>query len=626
MLMTPGTETNVPGVVYQPIPPMMFANYETNSIPGSDLVTNSAGQVFVNLVVSNGNQLAVGWLERYGRTNLFNTLAQSLITYSIAHDDLFPNSSQPNGVIVGGYGFQLSPGAVNGQQYQIQINRASATSDGVGAPGDGVDIFAGANTNDGALGPGTLNAVKNVTVGTIPYLVGNVYPFRWFNAGDFGNSNLQSADVEQVFQTAVYAWNSPPRYSDFYDAMNSCGGLGYLDQDPGSPFYGYYTNAGPLSASQQMALLGGDITNINQMAFGDTNALDVSDVYVTFLRSEFTNQLIWFQRMWTNGVRVATASYAPGIVPALLKSGSSGKTLPAIGSGSVAAPISITNTPSVNFTAGDYQGAAGQQISIPVTASVFGPYPLRMLMLNISVVPLDGSPALTTPISFNLNPPFNNSAYYNPTGSGLVDSAGNGNYALALLPLQFPIPQSLGVSNNAVVGNLIVTIPANATSQSAYAIHFDHASGSPNGFASFNRHTLTGLITLSSRTNSYYNDGIPDSWRLRYFGTVYNYLSVSNADADGTGMNNWQKYVAGLDPLDPTAKLIAGTDQPMAQGSQDSVVYWPSVSGKTYIIQRSATLFPAVWNNVSTNIGTGGYMEIHDPSGGAFRYYRVTVQ
>ena len=62
---------------------------------------------------------------------------------------------------------------------------------------------------------------------------------------------------------------------------------------------------------------------------------------------------------------------------------------------------------------------------------------------------------------------------------------------------------------------MTVTIPANATSLSAYAIHFDHASASPNGIASFPKQTLTGLITLSSRTNSYYNDGIPDSWRLR---------------------------------------------------------------------------------------------------------------
>src|SRR5207247_1296025 len=86
-----------------------------------------------------------------------------------------------------------------------------------------------------------------------------------------------------------------------------------------------------------------------------------------------------------------------------------------------------------------------------------------------------------------------------------------------------------GLTGNATLGTLTVTIPANATANATYAIHFDHASASPNGLASFPKTTLTGLVTLSSRTNSSYNDGISDSWRLRWFGTVNNLLSASNA-------------------------------------------------------------------------------------------------
>src|ERR1039458_9229750 len=124
-----------------------------------------------------------------------------------------------------------------------------------------VIIVAPSETNSASLGAGTLNAIKNVTIRSIPYLVGDVYPFRWFNAGDFGSTNLTkygSADAEQVFQSAVYSWNYPPHdpnsetspgsgvftnVSDFYDAMDSAGGVGYLDSDPASQFYGYYTNA-----------------------------------------------------------------------------------------------------------------------------------------------------------------------------------------------------------------------------------------------------------------------------------------------------------------------------------------------------------------------------------------------
>ena len=61
-------------------------------------------------------------------------------------------------------------------------------------------------------------------------------------------------------------------------------------------------------------LFDGNDTNINQIAFGD-GILDVCDVYVTFRRSLDTNSLVWFQRFWTNGVRVATANNAPAIEP-----------------------------------------------------------------------------------------------------------------------------------------------------------------------------------------------------------------------------------------------------------------------------------------------------------------------
>lgn len=627
MLMQPATPpTNgASGALYlAPIPPWMFANYGAD-VPGSVLVTNSAGQVFVDLEVSNGNELAVGWLERMDYTNLYNTKSQTLITYSLAHDDVFPDTQvgEPNGVIVGAYGFQLSPLATNGQQYQIQINQPSATDDGIGAPGSAVFIFNGQNTNTAALGPGILNAIKNVTVGSIPYLVGNVYPFGWFNAGDFGNSNLQSADVEQVFESAVYGLNTPPFHSDMFDAEDSSGGIGGLDSNPASAFFGYYTNAGPITANAQKALLGGSFTNINEMAFGDGN-LDVADVYVTFLRSLFTNNLVWYQRLWTNGVRVAIANYAPGAIPADEQVIAGGPQSGSSSSSPGSTPVSITNTPVVNFVAGDYQATANQTVNIPVSATVFGAYPLRMLMLNISVVPLDGSPSLTTPISFTPDNGLNTSlGSANPIEAA---SSGAENISAAWLPntgsLTTQVPGFTGTAN---IGTLSVTIPTNATSMSSYAIHFDHASASPSGLVSFPKTTCTGLITLSSRTNSYYGDGIPDSWRLRYFGTIYNALSCSNANADGTSMNNWQKYQAGLNPMDATSVLNEGVDQPMAQSQQDFVLYWPSVSGKTYIIERSPTLFPAQWTAISTNTGSGSYMEIHDSSGGSKSYYEVTT-
>jgi hypothetical protein len=172
---------------------------------------------------------------------------------------------------------------------------------------------------------------------------------------------------------------------------------------------------------------------------------------------------------------------------------------------------------------------------------------------------------------------------------------------------------------------LTVTIPANAPSSASYAIHFDHASASPNGVASFPSKRLTGLVLLSDRSSSIYSDGIPDSWRLRYFGTVNNILSQKSADADGDSASNWHEYVAGTDPTDLKSLLRVATDQALAQQGQDCVIRWPSVAGKRYLIERSTSLYGSNWTPVSTNIGSGTDMEYHDTTGGNVRFYRVHV-
>jgi hypothetical protein len=511
---------------------------------------------------------------------------------SMAHDTLFLQDGGK--VILGGYAFRvpLATNASNGQTYQIQIGRPSATSDGIGASGSSVYINAPTN---GTLGGGTINAIKNVIMGQRKYIVGDAYPFRWFNAGDFGNTNLENADVEQVFQSAIYDLNYPPTNSDFFDVMDSCGYTGLPTSG------GYLIKNTSLTVAQQNALFDGNDTTINQIAFGDGD-LDVCDVYVTYRRS-LDPSLWWYRRFWTNGVRVAETT--PNVFhPFLVSKSSSVVSKMAQQAGNT----SVTNQPKVNFTAGDFQATAGQPIQVPITANIFGNYPVRVLMLNLTVVPLDGSPALTTPVSFSYNP-----ALGSPW---MTDQQGKGNYSAVWLNSGIS-----GLAGNVSIGTLFVTIPANATSSSAYAVHFDHASASPNGIASFPKQTLTGLIPLSSRSGSSYNDGIPDSWRLRYFGTIYNSLSVSNADADGTGMNNWQKYIAGLDPTDPKSCLRLTAAQ-----SQNRSINWPSVTGKTYVIQRSTTLFPPNWTTISTVMGTGTTMEYNDATGGNSYFYRVYVQ
>jgi sugar lactone lactonase YvrE len=625
MLLKP--DPSIQGV-YLTIPPAMYlglittVSYVTNIVGTNTVITTNyttapgsidpppAAQIihpwyynpampFLDLTFTNKgeNLMGVGWLEVKGvlGTNLYNTMQQDLITYSRAHNTLFLSSG--GRVILGAYSFAIPGSATAGQQYQITLARASATSDGIGAPGSDVVIQSPTN---GSYTAGAINGTKYVTVGQVKYVVGDVYPFRWFNAGDFGDTNLDNADVEQAFQGGDSAI-----HSDFFDAMDSCCVEGVYTNVNGNPNAFLVPSATALNGSGQNVLFNGsDTADINNMVFGD-GVIDVSDVFVTFRRS-LDPGLTWYERFWTNGVRGALPIGNP---PTALASPSAGIS-PAAGTGSGSSSGS-TNVvpPGVNFTAGDAVTGPGQTLSIPITATVFGSYPLRVLMLKLTVEPLDGSPAITSQIQFA---PV--AALGSPT---LSESKSPNNLSAAWLNNAIA-----GFTGSTVIGTLVVTLPPNATASSAYAVHFDHASGSPTGIGTFPGNAFTGLITLADRSGSSWKDGIPDAWRLRYFGTVSNLLSAPSADADGDGVPNSAEYAAGTDPTNPKSYLHVSSQGYSAQSFN---LHWPSAAGVTYIIETSPTMFGGTWTPVSTNTGTGGDMQIQDNNGGQHQFYRVRV-
>jgi hypothetical protein len=550
---------------------------------------------FVHSIITNGvvtNLMGVGWLERLGQKNLYDTTKQDLVKYSQPHDRIFDEVG--GRVVPGGFMFLVPGGATHGDRYRIEIGRPSATSDGIGAPGSAVYIDTPTN---GSLDVGAINAVKLVTVGERRYTVGDVTPFRWFNAGDFGNSNILNDDVMQVFQSVIYNLNRPPEGSDFFDAMDSGCLRGYPN------VAGYYTNSYEWLSTDgappiQNDLFEGDDSLINELAFGD-GTLNVSDVYITFRRS-LDPSLRWFRRYWMRGQRVAIPvenTYHPA--------GRSGPR------GAGKGPTPSAESPSVQFLAGDASGVAGQTVQVAITARIHGGYPLRTMLLSLSVQPLDGAPALADAIQFV-------PAGLGPPTSGFVREH-HSRYSAAWLN-----SKTSGLTSNALLGTLIVKIPTNAHPGAAYVVHFDHASGSPNGLVSFPSKTESGLLTLGDRSGSSQGDGISDSWRLRHFGSVYAVLGLANADADGDGHCNWQEFRTGTNPNDSQSVLKAQSRQADAR----FIVRWPSVAGKRYVIERAVSLFGANWQVVETDLlGTGWEMgcEDPDPSNGTARFYRVRM-
>ncbi|MGB0581255.1 MAG: chitobiase/beta-hexosaminidase C-terminal domain-containing protein, partial [Limisphaerales bacterium] len=587
------------------IQPAKFTGFFTNTniVVAGTIITNIEPQ-FADLRVTNSaiNLLSVGFLEVRAQTNLFNTTVQFLNSFSLAHDTLFSLAGNQSAV-VGGFSFQVPTMATNGQEYRIKIIRPSATADGVSR-----DVFIDAPTNGGLTTASPISALKHVTVGSPHYMVGDVAPFRWWNAGDFGDTNLLNNDIISIFRTAVYNLNRPVVNSDFEDAMDACCGTATLD-----PVTGHLISTGLQLATNNIPL--GSSTTINSAVFG-SGTIDVSDVWVAFRRSldpTLTNYL----RFRSNGVHYAVTT------PNLFRGSSltpKSQTTPS-GSGrqiaGLAAPAATERR--VRFSVDSVVGSPGSIVAVPVRAQVLGNDPLRVLALNFNVIGVSGSDPLLPLVQEQMNfvpvaqlgtPTFN--AQLRPN-----------NYSAAWLSSDIA-----GFTGDNVIGHVTFRVPAGAGPNAAYSIVVEHASASVSGLDSFETEIVNGLVTMFARTQSTAGDGIPDEWRLRHFqaaNIAANILSSPNADADGDGFLNWQEFKAGTNPNEPASALRMLTER-LGSVAGNVTLRWPTILGKNYVVEYRDSLSTANWLPLTTQAtGNGNEMTFNANSTGNPRFYRVRL-
>jgi len=114
--------------------------------------------------------------------------------------------------------------------------------------------------------------------------------------------------------------------------------------------------------------------------------------------------------------------------------------------------------------------------------------------------------------------------------------------------------------------------------------------------------TITNIVITDS-----VGDGIPDSWRAEYFPSVpsntTNGQSCATCDADGTGQNNFFKYVAGLDPTNPTSVFVLNIASATNQFEAMNLNFNPLALGRTYTPEFSTNLVGGVWLALTTYTG-----------------------
>jgi glucose/arabinose dehydrogenase len=93
--------------------------------------------------------------------------------------------------------------------------------------------------------------------------------------------------------------------------------------------------------------------------------------------------------------------------------------------------------------------------------------------------------------------------------------------------------------------------------------------------------------------------GIADDWQIAHFG----HIGIDpNADPDHDGMSNYAEFWAGTDPLN--AGSVLRIESPLQISGGQPQIRWPTVVGKTYVVQYSTDLVS--WNAVGTPVQGDG--------------------
>jgi hypothetical protein len=118
-------------------------------------------------------------------------------------------------------------------------------------------------------------------------------------------------------------------------------------------------------------------------------------------------------------------------------------------------------------------------------------------------------------------------------------------------------------------------------------------------------------------------DGVPDAWKIYYFGSIHAASAAASADPDGDGQNNLSEYLAGTNPTNSSSLLQLQNIQPAGNGSM--ALNWQSVAHKYYTLETSTNLvnWMPIAQNLPATSPLNQYTNFASVPGTSF--YRVSV-
>jgi hypothetical protein len=189
-----------------------------------------------------------------------------------------------------------------------------------------------------------------------------------------------------------------------------------------------------------------------------------------------------------------------------------------------------------------------------------------------------------------------------------------------------PMPGGIGDITNAPLfvdyagGNLHLqsNSPCINSGNNAYVVGSTDLDGNPR--------IVGGTVDIGAYEYQTPVSMISYAW-LQHYGLPIN-TNTDTADLDGTGMNVYQDWIAGLNPTNALSVLQMTSATP-THNSAGLVVTWQSVSGIMYFLQSSTNLaaqpaFTTIQSNIVGQAGTTSYTDTTATNAGPY-FYRVGV-
>ncbi len=444
----------------------------------------------------------------------------------------------------------IPPTASVGQQYHIAVVQPSGTLDAAQTP---VAI--------------TPLADRLITITNISYVVGDSAIASGYNAGDFGNGNLNNNDVNNAFYASLGV-RTPFSFSDVFDAMD----------------------AFPVDSATSV---GGD---------GQIRFLDWQVILLRSLRLDNNN----WKRSWSTGGRRAPATATLNNATAT----------PAM-STTYAASDKEWSRQAVIFAQPIEMAEPGATVKVPVYVKVTPGFEVSGLQFRAEVEPVGAAPSLEAPAVFTASTEVTKPITVNGLQEGFPINQTAG--AWSLVQNAFSTP----VRNIQLLGWVAFTVPATAVKGQYYTIRFLNVDGAKDMTTQYDFESLPAIVWIGTAAQTP-AEQISDEYKMRFFGSLTALWAAANADPDGDGVTNLEEYLAGKNPTKLRLHVLGKEWGNVGEGFK---VRWFAKQGKQYTIERANTLGQG-WTKVTNKLGDGTVQEVQDTgaNGAQSQFYRVIEQ